>query len=427
LGGKKERGMVAMVFIGLLIVVATGYCIIKRYDARMVLFAAGLIMALISLEPLSALNAFSERMVNSGLLKPILSVTAFAFVMKETKCDLHLIHSVVNVLKKTRSILIPASVIAVFAINIALPSAAGIGAAVGVILVPVLMAAGIQPTMAAAAVLGGTFGSMLNPGLAHNPMVAEIAGVDVIEVIATHSPATILAGLILAIGLTVIALLLKEDRGYVYVIERPAEFKVSIIKAIVPVIPLAILVLGATKIVVALNSIDVPGAMIIGAIIGMVVTKTHPQKVVAAFYEGMGNAYTNVMSTVISAAVFVAGLTAIGLVDALINLMLNSQAIVKFAGSFGPLLLGCISGSGDSAAFAFNEAVTPHAMDFGLNIIGLGSLAALTGALGRTMSPVAAVTTIVSGIAGVSPIEVVKRTGPGVIVATIVAMFILAA
>jgi DcuC family C4-dicarboxylate transporter len=419
--------MTLMVFIGLLVVVGTGYYIIKGYDARMVLFAAGLIMAAASLQPLAALDAFSERMVSSGLLKPILAVTAFAFVMKETQCDIHLIHSVVNILRRVRAILIPASVMAVFVINIALPSAAGIGAAVGAILVPVLMAAGIQPAMAAAAVLAGSFGSMLSPGLAHNPMVAEIAGVGVMDVIAHHSQASIFAGLISAAGVTLVALVLKEDRGYVYDLEKPAEFKVNFVKALVPVLPLTILILGATGVVEALKAIDIPGAMIIGSIIGMIVAWTHPQKIAAAFYAGMGNAYTNVMSTVISAAVFVAGLTAIGLVDALINLMLASQAIVKIAGSFGPLFLGCISGSGDSAAFAFNEAVTPYAAQFGLNTIGLGSLAALAGALGRTMSPVAAVTIIIAGIAQVSPIEVVKRTAPGIIAATLVAMFMLAA
>ncbi|MEF9996116.1 MAG: C4-dicarboxylate transporter DcuC, partial [Burkholderiaceae bacterium] len=78
-----------------------------------------------------------------------------------------------------------------------------------------------------------------------------------------------------------------------------------------------------------------------------------------------------------------------------------------------------ITGSGDAASFAFNEAVTPHAAAFGMTIPDLGMLAALAGSLGRTMSPVAGVVIVVSGIAMVSPIEVVKRTAPAMIVAVI--------
>ena len=50
---------------------------------------------------------------------------------------------------------------------------------------------------------------------------------------------------------------------------------------------------------------------------------------------------------------------------------------------------------GDAATQAFNEAVTPHAEAFGMTILGLGGLAFLTGALGRTMSPLAGVTILV--------------------------------
>ena len=81
--------------------------------------------------------------------------------------------------------------------------------------------------------------------------------------------------------------------------------------------------------------------------------------------------------------------------------------------------MGVITGSGDAATLAFNEAVTPHAEAFGMSIPGLGALAFLTGALGRTMSPLAGVTILVSGIAMVSPIEVIKRTALPCFVAVI--------
>ncbi len=414
-----------LIIIGLAVVAATVYFVIRRYDVRMVLFASGLLMALISLEPLAALEAFSDRMVSAGLLRAILTVMAFASVMKATQCDLHLIHLIVNGLKKVRPILVPAAALATFGINIALPSAAGTSAAVGAVFIPVLMAAGIHPAAAACSVFAGTFGSMLNPGLAHNPFVADLADVGVMEVIATHMPASIASGVIGAIALAFVVWLRKEDRGYAYDVETPEEFEVKILNAIVPVVPLAILVLGATEIIPALDVIDIPGAMIIGAILGLVVSRTDPAEVTKSWFDGMGNAFSNVMGIIIAAAVFVAGLETIGLVDALINLMLQFEAIVLLAGTFGPFLLAVISGSGDAAAFAFNEAITPEAAMFGLGIIDLGALAALAGALGRTMSPVAAAAIVCAGYANVNPIELTKRMWPGMIIAAVVSMLIL--
>ncbi len=92
---------------------------------------------------------------------------------------------------------------------------------------------------------------------------------------------------------------------------------------------------------------------------------------------------------------------------------------------FGPFLLAVIAGSGDAAAFAFNEAVTPHALQFGIEPVRMGSIATLAGALGRTMSPIAGAAIICASIAGVNPIEMVKRTAPGMLIALIAVMFIL--
>ena len=56
-----------------------------------------------------------------------------------------------------------------------LPSAAGVAAAVGVLLIPSLIALRVNPVMAAAAVFLGTWGSAISPGLMFNPQVADIA------------------------------------------------------------------------------------------------------------------------------------------------------------------------------------------------------------------------------------------------------------
>lgn len=417
-----------MIYVGALIVILTGVAIVKRYEVRMVLFLSGLLMALLAGKPLEAINAFSTAMVNPGLVTVILTVMGFAYVMKLTQCDAHLVHLLAGFLKKYRAILIPGTVAITFAINISLPTAAGCAAAVGAIMIPTLISAGIHPAIAGAAVFAGTFGSVLSPGATHNPFVAKLANIDVMSVIAVHYSTTITACIIGAIVLTLVAYIRKEDRGYItknsIAVNASETFKVNYIKAIIPVVPLLLLVLGSKQVNV-IPAISVPQAMIFGVILGYIVTLKNPQEISKSFFEGMGNGYAGVMGIIIAAATFTAGMQLIGLTDALIAAMKNSQSVVKLAGTFGPFVIAVLSGSGDAATLAFNGAITPHAQQFGLEIVQLGSLAQLTGALGRTMSPVAGAAIICAQLAGVSPVELTKRNAPGMIIAAIVAMFML--
>jgi hypothetical protein len=92
----------------------------------------------------------------------------------------------------------------------------------------------------------------------------------------------------------------------------------------------------------------------------------------------------------------------------------------KFMADFGPFLLGVIGGSGDAASVAFNTAVTPHAATFGISALNLGSVAAIGGALGRTMSPIAGAAVICCGLAGVkNPMELAKRNALPMFAATV--------
>ncbi|MDR3560331.1 MAG: C4-dicarboxylate transporter DcuC [Negativicutes bacterium] len=423
-----------MIIIGLVVIPLTIYLLIKQFETRMTLFISGLIMCTIAGTPMNAFDAFAERMVTAPLIQAICSVMGFAFVMKVSECDKHLIHLVSTWLMKARPLLIIGAVMATFAVNTALPSAAGAGAAVGPILIPLLVAAGITPATAASAVLAGTFGCMLSPGLSHNAFVAKIANVPVLEVISFHYQTSVIAGLIGAVSLTLVAFLLKEDgrdldgktllgRG------QESGFKIKIMKAVVPLVPITLLIIGAA----GFFSISVPAAMLIGTLLGVLVScitdgktsKAYFETATKAYFDGMANGFGNILGIVIAASVFVQGMMDLGLVKAAIDAMLASKEIVKYASLFGPFLLAVVSGSGDAAALAFNGAITPQAQQFGYGIINMGSLAILGGQLGRTMSPLAGVTVILAAMAGVSPIDVAKRNIPGMIIAAFVCIFML--
>lgn len=390
----------------------------------MVLVAAGIVMCACAGNPMAALNSFAKGM-GSSMISSACSSMGFALVMRFTGCDKHLINFLAKGLTKVHFLIIPGVVLATFAVNMALPSAAGTAAAAGAIFIPIMMGAGIHPAMAAAAVKCGTYGSMLNPGLAHNPFVAKIAGVGVMDVIAFHYKANLASLVIAAITITVIAYMTHENKDhFAEGLELEENFKVNYLYALMPIIPIAILLLGATKIV-PMFKMGVAQAMIIGCVLALAVTKTNPAELTKSFFDGMGKAYADIIGIIISAGVFVAGMNAMGLVKAFTNAMLNNPAIVKIAASVGPFLLGLIVGSGDAATFAFNEAITPHAADFGMTPVQMGSMATLGGTLGRTMSPIAGATIIVAGIAGVNPMEIAKRNALPMVLAMVVGMTVL--
>jgi len=423
-----------MLLVGGLIVILTFVLIVKKYEARLVLFLAGLLMCLIGGLPGDVMKAFTKAMVNNSLVPTICTVMGFSYVMRLTTCDQHLVQSISGILKRGRAILVPISFFLTWWISLAIPSASGCSAAVGSILIPTLIAAGVHPAMAAATVLAGTWGSAISPGNAHNPFVADLAGTDMMTVIINETPASVIASIACVVVMTAYAVLRKEgateERRLAYLKEigeegvKEASFHVRPLLAIVPLVPLFLLILGSKQ-VGLLPEISVPLSMLIGVALGFFVTLQDAQEICRKFFEGMGNAYADVIGLIVCASVFTTGMTAIGLTGALTELMEGSQAAAAAAGTFGPFFIAVISGSGDAAAFAFNGAITPFAEQFGLSIMDLGSLAQIAGAMGRSMSPIAGAAIICAGLAKVNPIEVSKRNALPCLASAIVLMLLL--
>lgn len=439
-----------MIWIGLTIVVITFYLIYKNYEARLVLALSGLVMAFIGQVVVgtnggisAAVDAFVKQLVNGGLVPTIVTVMGFGYVMTFTKCSDHLVNLLVKPLARVPVIVIPGAVIITWLLNIVLPSAAGIAAAVGVLLIPALIALKVRPVMAAAAVFIGTWGSVVSPGLMFNPQIADIAfkakeipAPDAMIVIMQEALPCAIGALVAAICLTIICIVLKEGVGSTEIVKELPEgeeiqknFKVNPIKAIIPIIPLALLVLASKQVgVLPTKAFSVPVCMLIGTAIGLIVALFNKQKIGEAskkFCRGAGDGFCDVVILIAAAAMFASGMKAIGLTGALVDAMKGSQSVAMFAAAAGPFVMAAISGSGNAAALAFNQAITPNAADFGLTIVQLGAVAQIAAGLGRSMSPVAGGVIILAGIAGVNPMEVVKRTAIPAIVALIVVTLLM--
>ena len=117
--------------LALLVVCATVYALIKRYETRLVLLTAGLVMTLIAMDPMAAFKQFDKSMTNGSLIIAICSALGFAGVISLTGCDRHLVRLLTKPLGKLGIFLLPACILVGFVVATAIPSMAGMSAAVG--------------------------------------------------------------------------------------------------------------------------------------------------------------------------------------------------------------------------------------------------------------------------------------------------------
>ena len=441
-------------FLALAGIVAVVALLIMKKDTKTVLIGVGLVLCVLCLKPLDGLGAFTSYMTKAGLIKAICASMGFAFVMKFTGCDRALVNLLTRPLGNIGFLLIPIVVALTYFINIAIPSAAGCSAAVGATLIPVMMAAGVKPEMAGAAVFAGTFGSVLSPGSAHNVFVADMVkahnpSYTVQDVIGVQFSSAITALIVVLIVMSITAIVCKDyTKGVNYLAQKEGDAnsaasnsadgsnldsqpqKLNVLHALMPLVPLVILIIGGTS---KLNTISflkwtkmgVAEAMLLGAILTIAVTLTDPQKITKEFFKGMGSAYAEIIGIIIAAGVFVAGLSACGAIDFVIEWLKGEQGYVKFGGTFVPFFMGVVTGSGDAASMAFNTAVTVHADALGFEQDKLGMAVAISGALGRSASPIAGACIVCAGLAMVSPIQIAKRTALGMFLSVCVIAFVI--
>lgn len=318
-------------------------------------------------------------------------------------------------------------------VAVAIPSAAGCAAALGPTMIPLMVRAGFKPAIAGAAILGSIIPSALSPGSSHNVWVAKISNMEVMDLIVQFAPGILTLCALNIIMVTLMIFVFKDykkrsvnDSDAVFEVASDSRGELpehpNFLYALGPIVPIVLLMLGATC--VPFLKMSVAEAMIYGTIYTLVITRSDPAKVTKEFFGGMGKGYANIMGIIIAAGCFVGGLKALGAIDALIAALKNSKEIASYAANFGPFIMGVLTGSGDAAGHAFNQAVTPYAAEFGMRVPNLGVVAALSGALGRMCSPIAGATLVIAGMIKASPLEVSKRMAIPMIVNVILLGFI---
>ena len=120
--------MTLTAWIAIAVILVTVWALIKRFETRLTLMAAGLFLCVISLDPMMGLNQFAKSMTNNSLVMAICGSMGFAFTASYAQCGRSLVHYLSAPVRGLGIFLIPVCTVITFFVNIAIPSAAGCAA-----------------------------------------------------------------------------------------------------------------------------------------------------------------------------------------------------------------------------------------------------------------------------------------------------------
>lgn len=425
------------------IVIGAGYLVIKRYQTSAVLFAAGLLMMAIGCYFSNAsflpgkLTTSGSHFIDFFLIIKYFSATTLGnlglIIMAVGGFSKYMNHigaadAMVEVATKPLSWIKNPYLILAFTyllgqvLNIFIPSAVGLAMLLLVALYPVLIKVGCSPA-ASAAVIATTACLDLGPASGASNKAADVIGIDAATYFVQHQM------LYAPVVMLVIAVLhylsqsyfdrREQRKGSLKAVEKPKDSaQAPRWFAFLPVMPLALL-LTFSKYGIASIQVDVITAMFISLFVAMVCQYLYCRdgKTVAAslsvYLQGMGAIFASVVSLIIAAQTFVAGLKAMGFIDLLLStsehLGFGYLAItIVLIAIIG--LTAILSGSGNAAFFSFSSLAPGVAAQAGVSTAVIAMPMQLAAGLFRSFSPVSGVIIACAGVAEVSPMDLVKRT-----------------
>jgi DcuC family C4-dicarboxylate transporter len=422
--------------LGLFVVAAATVAIARRWEVRLVLLLAAVLLASLAGRPQAVLRTFLKTFADEKFVVPICTALGFAYVLRHSGCDQHLVHLLLRPLRHVRGLLVPGTIVAGYLVNLPIVSQASTVVTLGPVAIPVLRAAGVSPlTTGAALLLGGSIGGeLLNPGAPELQSIVdkiEEQGGDPSRFSRQRCVERILplslAGLLVA-TLLFWALAQRHERAAAKAETPTADdvtWRVQPLKALVPLLPLILLYLAGPP----LQLIDVPkdwlvsetkdagryesrlvgAAMLLGAVVAALTKPGTLAAAVSAFCEGAGYGFRHIISLIVSANCFGEGIREIGLGGAVGGFMRGNPVWLIPAAGLLPLGFAFLCGSGMATTQSLFGFYAGPALAADIDPTHVGAVVAITAAAGRTMSPVAAVTLIVAGLTGTQPLDLVRR------------------
>lgn len=390
--------------LAILVIIAVGYFIVKKYQAQGVLLIGGAILLLggilLNDSPVMAksatgslyLDIFSQLSKNfiktSGSLGlAIMIVSAFAKYMDHIGASTALVKLSIKPLQKLNSpyIVLALSYVIGQILNVFIPSASGLGVLLMVTVYPIVVSLGVS-SLAATAVIGTSACLDLGPASGNAVLASKTAEMDAALYFANY--------------------------------QIPEDKQVPKFYAFLPIIPLLI-ILMFSPLTGSSIKIGVVEAMFMSITLSMIIEGVRRRAFKSTLAElkiiftAMGSQFANVITLIVAGEFFALGLTKIGVISALIDSTksagLGAQPMILVMTAI-IVVSSILMGSGNAPFFAFAALAPAVAASVDLNPIVMLMPMQLSAGIARSVSPITAVIVAVSGISGVSPFEVVKRT-----------------
>ncbi len=426
------RGAIAIATIDLLLVTAL---VARGFDVRMVLLLGAIPLFAARTGLSTMMTKMAQELANPRTVVPIGAAMGFAYVLRLTGCDQHLVQLLLIPLRRFRFILIPGGIAAGYLVNTTIVSQAGTAAVLGPILIPLLRSGGLGAAEAGAVLLLGSSmgGELFNSGAVEMQKLAELTRLPGGRLIARSAGLNLLACSTALIAFWLMSLRRRrrqcalDGEEDIPSAKEPsaAPFRVNPIKAVVPVLPLAILLIdflmGANS---PLRSIVGPAkilsAMLIGVVAAGLTSRRSAAGLAPAFFEGAGYAYHHVISLIVAASTFAEGIRLSGLIELVILAIRPWPNLAMVVAMTAPWCLAVVSGTGIAPAVAVMEFFVPAAASMGLDPTRLGTVAALGAHFGRTMSPAAAVVMVAAGLSQAKASHLIREVAPALLIGGLV-------
>lgn len=434
--------------IGILVAAGVGRYIFKGYSATGVLMTGGLLLLIIaallghSVLPkgvestgnmaTDVVEYVKYLLMNRGgdLGMMIMMLCGFATYMTHIGANDMVVKLTSKPLQKIKSpyVLMVAAYFVACLMSLAVSSATGLGVLLMATLFPLMVNVGISRG-AAAAICASPAAIILSPTSGDVVVAANAAGLDLIDfAFKTTLPISIVAILCMAVAHFFWQRYLDNKEGVSHERLDVSEIQVNApsFYAILPFTPIIGVLIFNGDLGPKLHIITILVICMIMTALIEFIRKFSAQEVFTGLevaYRGMADAFASVVMLLVAAGVFAQGLTTVGFINNLLGLAQsfgNGGFVMMMVLVIITTLAAFTTGSGNAPFYAFVELIPKLAAQMGINPAFLIIPMLQASNLGRTISPVSGVIVATSGMAKLSPFEVVKRTSVPVLVGLIV-------
>ncbi len=423
-------GITPIHVLGILDLLIVAVLVLRGLDVRLVLFLGAVPLALAAGRPALMVTKLATEMANPATVVPICSAMGFAYVLRLTECDEHLVLLLVRPLRRMRVLLVPGGIAAGYFINTTIVSQAGTAAVLGPVLIPLLRAGGLSAAAAGAVLLLGSSmgGELFNPGAVEIAKLAQLTARPASDVVAGIRGLDFLSCGVILVAFCLMWRRLERRSGEPAQAIAPAndqpapseqeERRLNLAKAAVPLLPILLLLVDSMAGEYSVGRY-LPGparilaAILIGVVVAGLTSLGKSGGLAGAFFDGAGYAYTHIISLIVVASTFAAAVELSGLIGLLIRAMNAWPESALVVAPIASWFLAFVAGTGIAPAVAIMEFFVPAAGPLGLDPLRLGAVVSLAAHFGRTMSPAAAVVMVAARLSGAGPRELIRRVaGP---------------